>query len=787
MIGFILLIAVASSPVVLGAQSEQNALRVRLRVVEQSGFDRVDEPVTFGVPLPEGQVSRTGNLLLINDEGESIPASFRVAQYWLSGSIRWLHVHTVITIAANQKRFLTLVQNTERSQVRQDPFPTLRLEQGENSITIVTGPVKLTLSGHTPGIIERVDYSPSGKFGATTQVLRGGNVGNGIQVDGRSHEAVYPGSSRIEILEQSPMRLVVLVRGQFAERRSDKGGPSLGFEARVIAYAGSPRVTMDYTIVNRSGEKAADKVDLEDLSLAFSVPLSRPLVTVGGVDSTVFGELVSEASIFQDHSDHYSIQLNGQTVQEGSGKSPRTVATGWVDLANGSHGVAVSVRDFWQTWPKQIRILTHGKDESVVRLGLYPLVIGQAQELYIGQARSHRITFRFHGGSMDKASLAREMASINRPLRVVCEPQWYCRKTEVYGPIATSKADFGPFAQVTRHYEQIVEDSMDSILTQLHEGRTSQGITRDSYGWMNWGDVFFRTARPDRGRRFDDPEKNLSWSGNYYDYGFAMLLQFMRSGDTRYLETGLRAGAYTADVFVVHYHPDSTLIGACHYCPPRYHAAIDNGEPYISRENNHAKVASVLARWQWLGDWWARQVALEVFNNALTLRGADMKGWTQCRGNGHRLRILWLAYHFTGELKYQDKALQLIDLGVKYVKENPEFDPRVRETQRFMVGIALEGLILHYWDTGDRAILEAVKAVVDHAYSENQLNRYTVNMSMACGFLWEHTGERSYLKALTQLIMTTQATDQAKIFGQRFRSTPWALGYLEDAAKLPHK
>jgi hypothetical protein len=374
------------------------------------------------------------------------------------------------------------------------------------------------------------------------------------------------------------------------------------------------------------------------------------------------------------------------------------------------------------------------------------------------------------------------MESIDRPLRVVCEPQWYCRTTQVYGPIATSNADFGFFAEVARHYDQIVDVSMDLILDQVHNGRTSRGVTRDSYGWMNWGDAFFRRARINRGRQFSDPEKNLSWSGNYYDYGFAMLTQFMRNGDPRYLETGLRAGAYTADVFVVHHHPDPTLIGACHYCPPRYHAATDNGEPYISRENNHAKVASILARWQWLGDWWARQVALEVFNNALTLQGADMKGWTQCRGNGHRLRILWLAYHFTGEQKYREKAQQLIDLGTKYALENPEFDPRKRETQRFMVGIALEGLILHYWDSRDPAILEAVKTMVDHAYHVNNLNRYSINMAMAFGFLWESTKDPAYLDALTELIMRTKPSDQAKLFGQRFRSTPWALGYLENAA-----
>jgi len=579
------------------------------------------------------------------------------------------------------------------------------------------------------------------------------------------------------------MRIVVLVSGSFSRKTLDAATRSLDFEARIMVYSGSPLVLMDYTIVNRSGEVAADKVDIEDLSLALQLPLEQPTVTVGGVNSTITRKLESEVSIFQDSVDHYQIQIGDQIVEEGPGKSARTAATGWIDLSNGLRGVTIGICDFWQTWPKRLGAIALNENQSVVRLGLYPREIGRGQELYIGQARSHRIALRFHGGQIETQRLAREMASVNQPLRIVCDPDWYCLRSQAYGPIAPSGSDFGPFNQVVQHYDRIVDESMGQILTQLHDGRTSRGITVDSYGWMNWGDVFFRTARSDRGRKFEDPVKNLSWSGNYYDYGFAMLLQFMRSGDFRYLETGLRAGAYTADVFIVHYHPDPTLIGACHYCPPRYHAAIDNGEPYISRENNHAKVASVLARWQWLGDWWARQVAMEAFNNALSLRGADMKGWAQCRGNGHRLRILRLAYHFTGESKYREKAEQLTELGVEFARQNPEFDPQVRPSQRFMIGIALEGLILQYWDTRDPSILEAVKTVADHAYQKNHLERYTANMAMSFGFLWKETGEPTYLRALKEIILSSKPTDQAKLFGQTFRSTPWALGYLLDAAK----
>jgi hypothetical protein len=228
-------------------------------------------------------------------------------------------------------------------------------------------------------------------------------------------------------------------------------------------------------------------------------------------------------------------------------------------------------------------------------------------------------------------------------------------------------------------------------------------------------------------------------------------------------------------------------VGACRYCPPRYHVAKESGEPYVSQECNHAKVGSIVARWHLLGDWWARQVADEVFNNALTLEYADMAGWRQARGNGHRLRILWFAAHLTGEAKYRQRAEQLMRLGAEHVQKNKEFDKRAK--QRFMVGIALEGMIHHYRDRADPAVLRAVQSTADLAYTEQGLKGYTANMAMAFGFCWQQSGNPIYIQALERIIRATGPVGSAKIFGQSFRSAPWAMGYLHQAAvkkvKLP--
>ncbi|MCG3178931.1 MAG: hypothetical protein BIFFINMI_01261 [Phycisphaerae bacterium] len=788
--------ALAALAAAAGCATPPDRLRLQLTVAETAGVDRAAEPVTFGVPLPEGKVADPQSLWLLDADGKALPASFTVAQRWLSGSIRWLHVHTLLSATGGRSRTLVLTDVPPSVGYNQPPAipgdargTPLNATVSGNEITIVTGPARVILSGDTPNVIESASYDPGGAFAPASQVLGGSPIGASVQADGKRYITVQPGSGRATILEQSSMRVVALVSGQFGGLAPDVP-PSLSWEARVTAYAFSPVIQMDYTVINRTGAKAADKIDMEDLSLRLAVPLPRPQVLIGGARDVRRITLDNTASILQDSADHYGIRMNGRAIEEGPGKSVQPLTTGWMDLSAGGRGIAVGLRDFWQSWPHQIDARIDQTLGASLRVGLYPQESGGRQEIYIGQARTHHLTFRLHGAVSDPSVLAREMMAANRPLRVLCDPAWYCEGTKVYGPIASSGADYGRFRDVARHYDDVVGQSMASILRQAHEGRTDKDVTRDSYGWMDWGDTFFRKAV--EGPMLPQPEKNLSWNGNYYDYGFAMLCQFMRTGDRRFLETGLLAGAYTADVFITHYFPEPALVGACHYCPPRYQAALDDGTPYVSHETNHAKVASVLARWQWLGDWWARQAAEEAFGNALMLPDADEAGWRQARGNGHRLRILWLAYQFTGQKKYQQRAAELIQLGVAHVQKHPEFDvqedPARRARQRFMIGIALEGMIEQYWDQPTPENLQAIRSACDFAI-EQKLKGYSVNMAMALGFCWQQTNDVRYLKKMNDLLLLTGPTDQAKIFGQGFRSTPWAMGYLHEAAakgvKLP--
>ncbi len=791
-------------------------ITVKLTAAERAGFERVDEPVTFGVPLPAGAVYDPQTLCLLDEQGRAIPASFREAQKWVAqpgrpgvGSLRWVHVNSLLSVPARGTRTLTLTNSSRERQLAVAPGDLkdsplkVTADAKAAKATIITGPVKLELNAHLAGVIE------SAVFG--DKQLIDGSSGSGVTAGGKTFTEIDPATAKVEVLEAGPMRAVVLLTGKFkgseaagavgeipgtdetekavsaTEAEAGKAkGPGLVYEARVYAYAGSPRIAIDYTFINKLGVVAANKIDLEDLSVRWPLAAALPERAVQRHDVSV------------DLAGQYRLRRN-DTQQAGDARTEKPAAMGWLTVG----GVAVGVRDFWQMFPKKLAVVgaTGG---AAIEVGLYPKEAGKSLELFIGQARTHRITLLFHDGQAKPEALNAVFAAANVPLVPLAEPAWYCQKTQAWGPIVSADADYGPFADVEKRYNENLSESMDNIIRNVEVGLTDGGVTQDGYGWLNWGDSLYRVPRPGWGPTFADPVKNLSWNGNYYDYGMAMVYQWARTADLRFLDNGLRAAAYTADVFINHWYPDPARIGACHYCPPRYHAAIDDGTPYVSEQFNHAKNHSIVMRWQMLGDWWARQVMLETFNHAASMEspevtewrrqvaaggdinatmprsGTDIAAWRQCRGNGHRLHMIWVAYEFTGEKRFVDRADWLLKLGADFIKRNTEFDKRPQ--QRFMVGVALEAMIEQYWIRPDPAVLDTIKFVADYAAKEQDLKGYTGNMAFAYGFLWKQTGDVNYLRTLRRLLRATGTTNHAKYFGQTFRSTPYALGYLAEAA-----
>ena len=85
------------------AFSRKNVV-VPLKIREFAGVDRLDEPVTVGVPFPKGLLSDLDGMFLVEDQGIEIPWQSEVLSRWSDLSIRWLLLDFRATMPSGEKR-----------------------------------------------------------------------------------------------------------------------------------------------------------------------------------------------------------------------------------------------------------------------------------------------------------------------------------------------------------------------------------------------------------------------------------------------------------------------------------------------------------------------------------------------------------------------------------------------------------------------------------------------------------------------------------------------------------
>ena len=74
-----------------------------LVIPEGSGIDRVNEPVSFGLPFPCGVLSEPSRLSLIKQGSlEPVPLQVEALDHWADGSVKWALVDFQATVTAGE-------------------------------------------------------------------------------------------------------------------------------------------------------------------------------------------------------------------------------------------------------------------------------------------------------------------------------------------------------------------------------------------------------------------------------------------------------------------------------------------------------------------------------------------------------------------------------------------------------------------------------------------------------------------------------------------------------------
>ena len=131
------------------------AAAVDLSVIERQGVGRRGEPVTFGVPLPEGALRSAEQVRLLRD-GKEVPTQFRATGLWYPDrSIRWLLVDFQTDIEAGSRQDYIL-EHSDGVAPRAKPPASIRIAESDDAFSVDTGSASFRIGKRAFDLFEEV-------------------------------------------------------------------------------------------------------------------------------------------------------------------------------------------------------------------------------------------------------------------------------------------------------------------------------------------------------------------------------------------------------------------------------------------------------------------------------------------------------------------------------------------------------------------------------------------------------------------------------------------------------
>jgi len=195
------------------------------------------QPITYGVPWPQGAVQDAGDLLLRDESGNELPAGFKILNRWPDGSVQWTLADFSADFEPSGSRALTIEKGVGS---RPEPLrpATARIEG--NVATIGNGLVELTFSTQRGELLR--SWTAEGK-----PVVEA----NGFDCTFRTQGATYSvrdGERRISVEHSNPLRAVLRLDGKHG---TENGDDLLDYFIRFEIHAGRPDVKVTYSFRNR--------------------------------------------------------------------------------------------------------------------------------------------------------------------------------------------------------------------------------------------------------------------------------------------------------------------------------------------------------------------------------------------------------------------------------------------------------------------------------------------------------------------------------------------------------
>lgn len=733
-------------------------------------FDRRGEPVTIGVALPRGQVSRSDGWSLTDSAGTDVPVQATTLDRWGDGSVRWQLIEFHATVAAGASTRYSLQAGATTGAARRD----VSVERAGEHLLVATGAARFSVPRSGAALFADV------QVGALS-ILNASSI-DAEDADGKRYRFV---TRRATVERAGPLRAVLRLDGGLEDADSVRW---LDATVRLHFFAGLGTVRIELAVTNpRAARHPGGQWDLgdrgsvllRDLSVAFSrrvasahvaasIDRSEPLVAAG----SIFG-------LYQDssggdrwrHANHVNRDGVVPTTFQGyralrdaaglSGLRASPVVTSGV----GDERLTVAMRHFWETFPKAIEA-----DSERAVIGVLPRHFADAHELQGGERTTATFSVCFGSDTISDEPLF----WVRSPLRVSADPASY-EQAGLCAPLARgSRASH-------QRYDRLVGVAVGGADSFRHRREII-----DEYGWRHFGEIYADHES------VDHAEPLVSHYNNQYDAIGGFATRFLQTGDHRWWTLADELAAHVTDIDLYHTKEDQAAYngGYFRHTPHDLPAHTASHRSYSKLaagrgggpSNEHNYSSGLLLHYFLGGSESSREAVLQLADWVLDmddggksrLRWIDRRDTARAggtrpagrhgpgRGAGNSIEALLDAHRLTGDPRYLDKADRLIGRCVHPADDPAAIDPLDAE-HRWSYPVFLQALGKYLEHRADRALVDG-----HYEYARAVLLRWAQ---------WMCVNERPYLDnpgRLEDPTKTSAAQDlrKAAVFEFAARHTP---------------
>ena len=494
--------------------------------------------ISWGVPWPQGTV-RPNTAFALNASGAALPLQSWPMSYWPDGSLKWSGFATVAPAGLNGQ--LTLVPGAAQA----GSSGTVKVANTANAITVDTGAMQCSIPLTGANLIDSITLGGKAIAGASQLVciLQKGPANN--PEDSPAREKFLSSVKKVTVEQSGPVRAVVKIEGMHRGTTSKREW--LPFTVRLYFYSGQTDIRVVHTIVF-DGDQEKDFV--RGLGLQIEVPMrdqpvsrtvrfagadgglwSEPLQPGGGSVAQETGQPMTPNPVFEKNAVWNDFKLiqptpDGFTIVKRTGPESTWVysdagrrAPGLAYTGDLSGGLAVSIKNFWQSFPAALEVQGAGGPSAKLVAWLWsPDAPEMDMRFYdthghgldaayedaqaglstaYGVARTSELTLYASTAFPAKTDTV-AMAAAGTQLPLLAATPEYIHSTGVFGVWS--------IADRSTPFKKSIEDGLDSVLAYYER----QVDDRAWYGFWQYGDFMHSYSAPRHVWHYD-------WGGHAWD------------------------------------------------------------------------------------------------------------------------------------------------------------------------------------------------------------------------------------------------------------------------------